>query len=110
MWGCDHAQVAAYLINMLGFKKEVFELGQVIRKVGRPNIAISEPLQVWKSAFIIMDYLKAGICPPPEPGHTERLQITSPVAIEGLNKRCAQIIESGSTFTWMLKKSSDDIE
>ncbi len=107
-FGCDHAQIAAYLINMLGFRKDVLEMGSAIRKIGKTTLPLSDALQIWKASLFFLDHLKMGICPPPDQSCSERLELTSPAICESLLNRCNQILDRGSSFGWLLRKSSEE--
>lgn len=110
MYGCDHAQIAAYFIFDMGFRKDMLEVAQAVRKFGRQVANLPPQLQVWRAAIAFIDFLKAGICPPPEPSLAQQLQITAAPSFEVLKAKHTQLQDNGSSFTWLLRSGGETAE
>ena len=103
VWGCDHTQVAAHLVFELGIKKDMFGVSQALRKIGRQSVNLPPDLQLWRAALVFIDFLKAGICPPPDTSCVNLLGLSSPQTHEAAKNKYAQLVEAGSSFSWMIR-------
>ncbi|MBN8550314.1 MAG: hypothetical protein J0M12_13435 [Deltaproteobacteria bacterium] len=107
-WGCDHAQICAYLIKDLGFTKDIIEVSRVLRSVA-PGENLNREMSIWRAALQWIDSLKDGKCPPEDPALSKTLEAT-PQHVAEIKEKTEKLFKSGSTFTWMLRASGDDKE
>lgn len=105
-WGCDHAQISAYLIKELGFTKDIIEVSRVLRKVLAPGDILNHEMTVWRATLHWIDAIKDGKCPPDEPEFVKALE-ASPGDISDLKQKTERLFKEGSTFSWMLRTPAE---
>lgn len=106
-WGCDHAQISAYLIKDLGFTKDILETSKVLRKQLNPGDVISNDMGIWRATLYWIDGIKDGRCPPENPEFADIVEAGSS-EIAQLKSRTDKLFKDGSTFTWMLRQGESD--
>lgn len=106
-WGCDHAQISAYLIKELGFTKDIIEVSRVLRKNLNPGDVLNREMSVWRATLHWIDGIKDGKCPPSEPDVVKALE-ASPEDLAELKQKTEKLFKEGSTFSWMLRTSAGE--
>lgn len=101
-WGCDHAQIAYYLLQDLGYIKEIPDLANALRKLPKRLDDANEIVRKWYAALEWIDDLKSGHCPPTNELALKILDFQED-CIEQLRENTANVIQHGSTFKWMLR-------
>lgn len=101
-WGCDHAQICAYLIKDLGFTKNILDTSKVLRKAIPPPENISRDMRLWRALLFWIDAIKEGNCPPPEQDAVDAMEASSQ-EIADIKSKTEKLLKDGSTFTWMLR-------
>jgi hypothetical protein len=106
-WGCDHAQVSAYLIKDLGFTKDIIEISKVLRKTPPAGQKLIPEMAVWHSALHWIDGIKDGEVPPKSPEHSSTLAASAANAAN-VKAKTDELFRKGSSFGWMLRKVGGD--
>ena len=108
-WGCDHAQICAYLIKDLGFTKDIIEVSRVLRKSLNPGDSLNQDMAVWRATLYWIDAIKDGKCPPDEAAFVKAVEAT-PDDVSTIKEKTDKLFKSGSTFSWMLRTTGEDKE
>jgi hypothetical protein len=104
-WGCDHCQIAALILKVIGFGVDPFKLASAMRK--DTNIATQEPCKAFKKTVLIIDAIKrkeniVGLSLP------EDVADISSNEKQNIAKAITNLLQKGSNFNWMLRSSRSD--
>ncbi|NDC37096.1 MAG: hypothetical protein EBZ48_03480 [Proteobacteria bacterium] len=102
LWGCDHSQIAAFVLKEFGFSNDLMRISHALRKEADSVHALTPELQPWRSTLRCIDTIKSN-------GElTECSKDLSPTEAElsTLSERTSALFTGTSSFAWMFKKSS----
>ena len=101
-WGCDHTQVASFLLRDLGYKSDVMESVIALRKISQKKFALPDDLAPWSAALYWIDLLKEKKDAVPSDEFRNILGVKEE-NILNLHTRVNLLLQKGATFEWMLK-------
>jgi hypothetical protein len=105
-WECDHAQVAAFLLQHLGFRKDFVDTGFAMRAVDKGLERLPEELRLWRAIVLMLDAAKEGNTTLANPALSSILKL-SPANLENFKSKLNELLRSGSTFSWMFKSTGE---
>jgi hypothetical protein len=108
-WGCDHAQIAGFLVGALTFRRDSYDIAAALRGSKADPLRIRPELDLWRATVAWIDSMKEGGTPP----KSERMvEILAPEEEEvaTLKARFETLLKQGSTFSWMLKGVSKELD
>ena len=105
-WGCELSQIAARITQVLGFRNDVLDVAIPFRKdeEDREIERMDEELKAWRAALFWIDDLKEGVFPPKYEGARADLKFDED-SVATLKSKTDAVLEQGSTFQWMFRKS-----
>jgi hypothetical protein len=106
-WGCDHAQISAYLIKDLGFTKDIIEVSKVLRKPLSPGDTLNREMTIWRATLTLIDGIKDGKIPAHDSEGIKCLEAASGDLAE-IKTKTDELLADGPTFTWMFRQIAAD--
>ncbi|MCB0333104.1 MAG: hypothetical protein KDD55_06365 [Bdellovibrionales bacterium] len=103
-WGCDHGQIAAFLLRNLGLSFDFMQMAYAIRGYSVGDLPAE--LQPWRAAILLIDGVKEGVDLGEVSTSAAGLTLL-PSEKSVMQKDVTNLFEKGSTFGWMFKGSKD---
>lgn len=105
-WGCEHSQIAAYLLQMMGISNSILEMRDALCGITRMTPQFGADLVAISAAANWIDCLKNGPNPEVDLSH---FSVTA-TTLASLTSQTKAILEKGSSFKWMARGYGDPDE
>jgi hypothetical protein len=106
-WGCDHAQIAAYILQSFGLRRDLFEMASALRTLP-PSVPLPAELKRWKAAAHMIEAIKEGGYQLPAQASDLGVVVSAEESAL-LKERIAMLFKGQSRFTWMLRAAKVEV-
>lgn len=108
-WGCDHEQIAAFVLANVGFGGNYAEMCFALRRDEEYARILRPELKMWSTIIKLIEAARRKNFPPTKLEKAELLLGDKSSKIEECRRRIEQVHTHGSSFDWFFKSSKDPL-